>query len=161
MRTVPKASLLASAVFLAGCVGCIPSAGLKFYPVPTGTNASTSAAILQGNLSGLMSGTVSVVLVSGEICTGPWYPVDLNTDGTEPGRVKTLAAKNLSSAWDEVYGPGYFKAHVLGTPRYVRALMIGDQGSQFQIEADRDEGEHATLKGVAMDGKGNIFKVTI
>ena len=44
-----------------------------------------------------------------------------------------VAAKELSAAWDIVYGSGFYLAHVLGTP-INRATLTGSKGTTLQVE---------------------------
>jgi hypothetical protein len=68
-----------------------------------------------------------------------------------------LPQPNLAFAWDVVYGQGYFLAHVLGT-RLRQAIVTGDMGTVLQVECQFTDG-HSAFNGVAVDSKGNIYKV--
>ena len=66
------------------------------------------------------------------------------------------AAPDLPSAWDTVYGQGYYVAHILGSRDSFQSEITGSQGTVLQIAMYGDSfGE----KGVARDDKGNIYKV--
>ena len=88
-------------------------------------------------------------------------------------RVQSAAAGtpgqfSLASAWDTVYGQGFYTAHVLGTPLFAQTVLTGNQGSVLQVEMYRQEHGSDTdpnsvapldIRGVAKDSKGNIYKL--
>jgi hypothetical protein len=69
----------------------------------------------------------------------------------------------LAAQWDLVYGPGYYVAHVLGSDAYRIATLAGDKGSTMRIELTSltDRGGAVSQVGVAVDDKGNVFKITV
>jgi hypothetical protein len=73
---------------------------------------------------------------------------------------------NLASAWDTVYGQGFYTAHVLGTKFFARASITGNQGTVLEVEMYRLEPNTQNpgpieIKGVAKDSKGNIYKLAL
>ena len=139
-------------VFLLGC-----SVTAKLYPVQTNSTIHQSTPsqplIAKMEFFGLgKSGTISIVLANGETCRGPYSFVEQYP--------KVLDRNILSSAWDSVYGPGYFVAHVLGTNHAITELT-GDQGSKVLIDFYRTPGEthNSQILGVASENKTGLYKV--
>jgi hypothetical protein len=111
--------------------------------------------------------SISAVLARGEGFDGRWIY-------TSPGKKRFSDPRTdppqpkLATAWDSVYGPGFFTAHVLGAPFFARAEITGSKGTVLQIEIYRREFDRyddslryspLNLQGVAQDNKGNIYKV--
>ena len=79
-----------------------------------------------------------------------------------------LADSDMAPLWDSVYGSGFYVAHVLGTRLYARASLAGKTGDSLKVEFYRPEGGgnseavpiQGSVRGVAKDGKGNVYKVT-
>jgi hypothetical protein len=145
------ATLLAS-------VACTRTA--RLYPVAP---ANASAPVIVGKIHGAFdAGTVSFSLPDGEVCKGRWTLVPLpNSTGKD-------APSQLGPVWDQVYGPGYYLAHVVGTRLYARALAVGNRGTTFDIEFHQsatavtpNANTVASVKGVARDNSNNIFKLTL
>ena len=70
---------------------------------------------------------------------------------------------NLAFAWDAVYGQGYYISSILGSENVGQATVTGDKGTVLQIEFHREqlgvpEDNHF---GVAVDNRGNIYKVVL
>lgn len=147
-------------------LGC--SAPLRFYPVQ-GTLASRNPVpVLSGKLTvhASRSGDITVVMTDGEVCKGRWQlvrPQQSSAGATASVPPETSA---MSPLWDQIYGPGYYVAHVLGSNRYLHAVVTGNKGTVFQVElfAPAGEPEHTgnpDVKGVAKDNKDNLYKVVI
>jgi hypothetical protein len=136
--------------------GCILSVPGGFSPVqgPLSKQPPTTYA---ATITGLFSGTVSVVLDNGEVCTGPWSLVSA-APGTSAPAVTPI---DMAADWDSVYGPGYFAAHVLGNKLYARATLTGSKGTVLHVEFSNESNTRANTKGVAADNKGNVFKVSV
>ena len=60
-----------------------------------------------------------------------------------------------------MYGHGFYTAHVLGAIQHVSAALTGDKGSTLNVELYRPNTTEGLneIKGVAVDGKGDIYKV--
>ena len=75
---------------------------------------------------------------------------------------------NLSTEWDAVYGPGFYRAHVLGAHLFARTTLSGTQGGALQLEMISEPLENGNrknpappdVKGVGRDEAGNMYKVT-
>ena len=74
----------------------------------------------------------------------------------------------MRAAWDAVYGPGFYVAHILGANFFERTIMNGSKGTVLQVEIYRrvhdSDGDPRVaapidIQGVAQDDKGNIYKV--
>jgi hypothetical protein len=70
---------------------------------------------------------------------------------------------NLAFAWDLVYGQGYYVATILGSQNVGTAVATGDRGTVLQIEVHREQlgNPEDNHFGVAVDNKGNIYKVVL
>jgi len=136
---------LLCAAMISGCVGG------RLYPVQGPMASLTAPPVLTAKLyqSHLR---ITLTLANGELFNGQLkvlYPSssNLNPAGAPPSPPQP----NLAYAWDTVYGQGYFVAHVLGQ-QLGQAVITGNQGTVIQVEV-------AIAHGVAIDNKGNIFKI--
>ena len=71
----------------------------------------------------------------------------------------------MPSAWDAIYGQGFYVAHVLGAKYYARTKAMGNRGTILNVEIYRPENAQGSLeaatKGVAKDSAGNIYKIVL
>ncbi len=142
---------------LLASVACTRTA--RLYPVAP---INASAPVIVGKIHGaLQAGTVSFTLPDGEVCKGRWALVPL------PSSTGKDTPSDLGPVWDQVYGSGYYLAHVVGTKLYARALAVGNRGTTLHIEFHRSSTAVArntdavdSIKGVAKDNSNNIFKLT-
>jgi len=149
--------LCMGAVLLGGC-----SATARLYPVQGPLAAQNPPPVFVGKLSdGLHSGTLKVSLDNGEVFQGRWAQVERpakSNNGVTAGAANTLATE-----WDTVYGPGFYVAHVLGSRLYAKSELTGSHGSVLYAELYKpdkgDEQSISSIKGVAKDDKGNIYKI--
>jgi hypothetical protein len=108
---------------------------------------------------GTSSGKFTLLQAHGETFQGKWaslVPSFINTK-TSGTPASYLPQPNLAFAWDAVYGQGYFLAKILGT-RIRQVVVTGDQGTVLQVECQFAL-EHSAFSGVAVDSRGNIYKV--
>src|ERR1700679_3702524 len=121
------------------------------YPVQGSLSTQNPVPIYKITLSGLLaSGTLSATLQDGEACSGSWAPV----------RQDDPSAGSMSGACDSVYGAGFFVGNVLGNPVFARAVLTGTKGTILNVEFyDPTPGVVASVKGIAKDNKGNVFKL--
>jgi hypothetical protein len=143
------ALLLLSACLLSGCTATIQ---VRLYPVK-GAFAQSAAPPVFNEVNEVPYKSDTLVLANGETFTGKprlvaASPVIANVGA---GDSMTLPQPNLAFAWDLVFGQGFYVAHILGRPMD-EALMESSQGNMVQEES-------AQHKGVAVDSKGNIYKV--
>ena len=139
-------------------LGC--SRTYRFYPVQGPLSTKTPSPVLVAKMTGaISSGSISVVLSDGEVCTGRWAEVP-RIQVPKGANTAIAPADNLSSVWDTVYGSGYYVSHVLGA-RSARGVISGNHGTVLNVELyATPEGEHTfVIKGVAKDNKDNIYKV--
>jgi len=144
---------------LSGCVHTV-----RFYPVQGPLIAQTPSQVLVGKVTGAFnSGNMSVVLKDGQICRGRWATIPRPQKSQTGATASVQATSAMSSVWDAVYGPGFYVSHVLGARLYAQAVLMGNQGTILSVEMYRPVGEHPDdigVKGVAKDGKDNIYKLT-
>lgn len=142
------ATLLASLALLAGCVIAVPG---HLYPVQGALAAQVPPPVYTLTMNGIgRSGSLSGTLASGPV-KGDWAVLD----GTDP------AANKFSAQWDAIYGPGFFVANVLGNPYFCRAALSGAQALRLDVDfIITVPGQVNSIKGVAIDSQGNIYKLT-
>lgn len=168
MRLGIAAAGFLCAGLLAGCHGYYhlypvqgPLAALAPPPVYTAKISLTpnwSKPITVGVHAQDSMGKIFVVLANGEQFNGTWKQIY-----NQPGALNT-ASDPLATAWDTVYGAGYYKAHVLGTPLFVHTDMTGTQGTHLSVEWYQEvqgvnQDRSMLPRGVAQDSKGNIYKL--
>lgn len=136
--------------------GCSVSFTGRLYAVQSALAAQPPTPVYVAKVTGgSRSGNVTASLQGGENCAGPWALVP-------PGST----AGNLSSAWDAVYGKGFYVAQVLGATWYAHADLAGPSGACLTLEmrnlkpGSQASNVDSALLGVAQDPQGNIFKVT-
>jgi hypothetical protein len=145
------------AMMLAGCVSLsVPGA---FSPVQGPLSKRSSVPNYSATMSGILSGTISVVVDNGEECKGPW--VFVSKAPAEGSDTSNPPAGNLAADWDAVYGAGYYVAHVLGNKLYARATLSCNKGTTIRTELSNEHNERGQTKGVAEDNNGNVFKVSV
>ncbi len=146
---------------LSATLGCYHMAHL--YPVQGPLSAQTPPPILAAKMTGTFTpANFSAVLNDGEVCKGRFSVIPQPPASNRANA--TSSASDLSSAWDSIYGPGFYVAHVLGVRFYARALASGNRGTILNVEiyrsANVEQGaELASIKGVAKDSAGNIYKM--
>lgn len=132
----------------------------KLYPVQGPLAAQTPQSVFAGQIRHPIVGAGPVFLLlkswtvaNGEVLQGKPKTVkasSVNTP-TETGAI-SLPQPNLAFAWDAVYGEGFFVARILGK-RFGQGVFTGSQGTVLQVETL--DGRN----GVAVDNKGNIYKM--
>jgi hypothetical protein len=157
-----RAVLVVCAVlFLSGCyrIG-------RLYPVQGPLAAQTAPPIYAAKMTGAFnSGSLTVILANGEVCTGAWGLVSRKPTDAGAATANAAAAPNVNwpKVWDAVYGRGYYTANVLGTPLHVRSTLAGSKGATLDVEMYRRDvpGQLTEIHGVAQDNRGNIYKIVI
>jgi hypothetical protein len=139
---------------MAGC-----SATARLYPVQGPLMAQSPVPVFPGKLTGLVNqGGISFVLANGEVCRGNWTRV-VPVKGSQGAQsVPAPLSADMPAIWDQIYGPGYYVAHVLGTALYGRAAITGSRGTILTVEFYRPDAV-PKVQGVAKDSNGNIYKM--
>jgi hypothetical protein len=130
-----SALLLFAAVLLSGC-----AAG-HLYPVQGPLSAQTPVPSFKVSMDN--ADAISTRLPGGKLCRGTWLDV-AQGDPT---------ARDMSDAWDLVYGKGFFLANVLGKITVARAILTCSNDMKVTVEFN-------TTKGVAKDTNGDVFRLT-
>lgn len=139
--------------------GCILSVSGGFSPVRGPLSNQFPVPTYTAKMSGVLSGTISLVLSNGEKCQGPWAFVSTTTNpDTKPA---SPAPPDMAADWDLVYGSGFYVAHVVGNKLYARATLIGNMGTVINVELSNETNTRGNTKGVAQDNHGNVFKVSV
>ena len=154
--------IVVAASMLAGC-----RAGMRLYPVKGPLAEQTPMPVFTGKITQTRpsSGKISLYLAGGELFTGNWKQVNPAPGASGQRTTDALAADGMSSVWDAIYGPGFYVAHVLGAREHGASHMTGNRHTMLDVEFISREREHGisiekdTVKGVARDSKGNVYKV--
>ena len=136
------------ATVLGGCA-LQPVAG-SFSPVHGPLADLRPAASYPAQMSGALSGEIRVGLPGDGTCAGPWSL-----------RSSQQQAFDLAADWDQVYGEGYYTAHVLGVREFVRTTLDCTVGSAVRAELSNENNARGNTWGVAEDDHGNLFKVSV
>jgi hypothetical protein len=148
-------SVLMTATIISGCILSVPGG---FSPVQGPLSKQSPIPTYAATMSGVLWGSISVVLDNGEVCKGPWAFVSYTPPGTSATAVTPI---DMTADWDGVYGAGYFTAHVLGSKDYARATLTGSKGTVLNVEFSNENDTRGNTKGVAADNNGNVFKVSV
>jgi hypothetical protein len=152
--------LFATVALLAGCISLSVPGG--FSPVRGPLSQQSPLPTYTAKMSGLLSGTISVILANGDVCQGPWAFVSKTPPDTKSNaNAASPVPGDLAADWDLVYGPGFYTAHVVGNKLYARATLTGNTGSIIYVEMSNESNTRGNTKGVAQDNHGNVFKVSV
>jgi hypothetical protein len=130
-----SALLLFAAALLSGCISG------HLYPVQGPLAAQTPAPVYRIKMDG--GDSMTARLAKGEVCHGTWLDIAQN----DPD------ARDMAAEWDLVYGKGFFLANVLGNISIARAILTCPKDTTLKAEFD-------SVKGVATDMNGNVFRLT-
>jgi hypothetical protein len=162
-----KTKLSFALVILCMSAGCTTTFAQRLYPVQGPAASQSNPPLFTAKLTNYMgkAGNISLVQVNGESFHGTWKIVTATfANSKTPGSPDSYPPQpNLAYAWDLVYGQGYYVATILGSEEVGQAIATGDKGTILQIEFHREqlgvpEDNHF---GVAVDSKGNIYKVVL
>ena len=154
-----KATLCFTLLLVSLLSGCAATA--RLYPVSVAGAAPGPPEVIVGRITGKIStGTLTFKLSDGEVCKGDWAMVK------SAQATGATAPDEMAPVWDAVYGQGFYTAHVLGARMYARGQAKGDRGTVLDVELYRptdvpNDAGAAGTKGVAKDGNGNIYKLTL
>jgi hypothetical protein len=108
---------------------------------------------------------ITLTQAGGETFEGTWSVVTASfanqkTPGTAAGYPPQ---PNLAFAWDLVYGQGFFMSNILGSQTVGTATATGSNGTVLQIEFQEEKlgTPVQSIFGVAVDNKGNVYKVVL
>ena len=151
-----KRILLAIGLLL-GLVGCSVTATL--FPVSGPMTKQSPLPVLKAKVMGVMgnTGDIKLVMPDGEVCEGKWSSIAPTSSSVAFGSATGSVSSGLNSAWGTVYGSGFTMANKAGINRG-EAVMVGNRGTVVQVEFYTGSGT-ANGTGVALDNKGNTFKV--
>jgi hypothetical protein len=126
----------------------------RLYPVQGPLATVPSPQEFTARMHGSTTGQITVTLANGETFNGQWSTLVAFSTNTNPKKAPTGSPlqPNLASAWDAVYGQGFYLAKVIGVG-IGQSLLTGNQGTVVQLEYFNNK------EGVALDSKGNIYKM--
>lgn len=160
MKTRPALVLL-GILFVSGC-----QSG-RLYPIQGPLVSNTPVPVFAAKvIGGIGSASISFVLSDGEKCKGPLKMAQTPPIASGSATNQEPAATGLATEWDVIYGQGYYVSHVLGSKAFARAEASGDRGTILEVEMYQSEGAlfsgtKESVKGVAKDNKGNIYKLVL
>jgi len=165
MKTVFAPVMFLCVSLLSGCV----FQG-HLYPVQGPLSTATPPPVFPATVKGGVNPqSFSAVLANGETFKGPWTSVSSDKRRLTDPPASTPASQ-LKTAWDTVYGQGFYTAHILGTKFFAQTTLTGSKGTVLQVEIyrqvhDSDFDAHNAapldIKGVAQDDKGNVYKLVL
>jgi hypothetical protein len=145
----------------------------RLYPVQGPATAQTPPPNFNAKLSNYLgkSGIITLTLAGADAQTGgvtfqgPWTTATVTfINSKAPGTPASYPPQpNLAFAWDLVYGPGYFNTHILGSQTVGQATATGSDGTVLQLEFQKEKlgAIIDNIFGVAVDNKGNIYKMVL
>lgn len=139
----------------------------RLYPVQGPATAQTPPPSFTAKLSNYLGKSGNIILTQdgGETFQGPWSTVTVTfINSKTPGTPASFPPQpNLAFAWGLVYGPGYFNTHILGSQTVGQATATGSNGTVLQLEFQKEKlgAIIDNIFGVAVDNKGNIYKVVL
>jgi len=140
--------------------------GQRLYPVQGPAAAQAHPAEFTAKLPLGKARKITLVQANGESFAGTWSIVTASTANAKPPGDPTSypPQPNLAFAWDAVYGQGYYVANILGSQTLGQGVVTGNEGTVLQIEFRQERLYLAPVDnsfGVAVDNKGNIYKVVL
>ena len=143
-----------SIITVAGC-----STTATLFPIDGPLSKQIPLPTLVARVDGITgnTGDISMDLSAGERCTGKWSSI-----APQSATFSTVTAigsgnSRLGPAWARVFGSGFTMSNLPGVNRG-EAMLICPLGTVIQVEFYTGSGT-ANGTGVAMDNKGNTFKV--
>ena len=139
--------------------GCSLSVTAKLYPVKGPYSEQKPIPVVRAHVKDVQrnSGDVTLTLPDGELCSGSWSslaPQQVSmTSITGHGQVTS----GIQTAYATVYGTGFTVSNVPGVNRGT-AYLVGNRGTTIEVEFFTGSGT-ASGNGVAIDNKGNVYKV--
>jgi hypothetical protein len=139
----------------------------RLYPVQGPATAQTPPPQFTAKLTNYLklSGNITLSEAGGETFQGTWSTVTITfINSKTPGAPSSYPPQpNLAFAWDLVYGPGYFNTHILGSQTVGQATATGSNGTVLQMEFQKEKlgAILDNIFGVAVDNKGNIYKMVL
>ncbi len=147
------------AVFAALSTGCSLSVTAKLYPVKGPYSDQKPIPVLRAHVKDVQrnSGDVTLTLPDGEICSGSWSSLAPQQVSMTSMSGRGQITSGIQSAYATVYGTGFTVSNIPGINRGT-AFLVGDRGTTIEVEFFTGSGT-ASGNGVAIDSKGNIYKV--
>jgi hypothetical protein len=139
----------------------------RLYPVQGPATAQTPPPPFTAKLTNYLklSGNITLSEAGGETFQGTWSTVTITfINAKTPGTPASYPPQpNLAFAWDLVYGSGYFNTHILGSQTIGQATATGSDGTVLQLEFQKEKlgAIIDNIFGVAIDNKGNIYKMVL
>ena len=140
--------------------GCYGISNMRLYPVQGPLAGQTPLPVFTGQFTGTYNrGDISLKVSNGEEYKSQWKRVKPAAGPAGETTTNAFLGDGMSSAWDTVYGPGFYVSHVLGSWYHGVSRVTGDRGIVFDVEFLYGEDHRQSRRGVARDSKGNIYKV--
>jgi hypothetical protein len=91
---------------------------------------------------------------NGEILKGKpeWTTASAADAQTSSGADSNSPQQNLITAWDLIYGPGYYASNIAGK-KILQGTFTGDKGTTLQVQSVDN------FVAVGVDNQGNLYKI--
>ena len=160
MKTVTLNLALAIAAF---AFAVTPSHAQQLDPVKGPMSLQAPGPFYEGSKGGGTYGysiksdfvrVQSFTYANGEILKGKseWVTASSADAQTSAAPDSNSPQQNLAAAWDLVYGPGYYAAHVAGN-KILHGTFTGDKGTTLEVESLDN------FVAVGVDNRGNLYKI--
>jgi hypothetical protein len=153
--TITSLSVVCALIFSS----CSLSVTAKLYPVKGPYSEQRPIPVLKAQVMDVQrnSGDVTLTLPDGELCSGSWSAL-----APQQVSMTTIAGhgqvtSGIQTAYATVYGNAFTVSNVPGVNRGV-AYLVGNRGTTIDVEFFTGSGT-ASGNGVAIDSKGNIYKL--
>ena len=149
-----SAAVFAACAFVTSC-----SVTATLYPVKGDLASQSPLPVLKAKVHGVMgnSGDVELTMPSGEKLTGRWSSLAPRQVSVSRFSGNANITSGLETAYAAVYGSGVTVSNVPGINRGT-AFLTGSKGTNMEVEFRTGSGT-ASGNGVAIDNRGNIYKV--
>lgn len=145
---------LVACAFFTAC-----SVAVTLYPVKGALAAQSPLPVLKAKAHGVTgnSGDIELVMPSGEKLKGRWSSLAPRQVSVSRFSGNTNITSGLETAYAVVYGSGVTVSNVPGINKGT-AFLTGERGTNMEVEFRTGSGT-ASGNGVAIDNRGNIYKV--
>lgn len=150
MRSLAMRLAIPGALVGALLGGCVFQVSGAFSPVRGPLAEQKPTPSFSAVMTGAFSGRIALTLPGAGTCSGRWSLAGPQQQSFD-----------LSADWDQIYGAGYYSAHVLGVKEFVRTTLDCAAGGVIRTEFSNENNKAGNTHGVAEDDHGNLFKVSV
>lgn len=156
MKTTILVLALCFSLFSTGCSIAITA---KLYPVKGPYSEGLPIPVLNARVHDVQrnSGDVTMTLPDGEVCAGSWSSLAPQQVSVSTMSGSARITSGIQTAYATVYESGFTVSNKPGVNRGT-AYLVGTRGTTVEVEFFTGSGT-ANGNGVAIDSKGNVYKV--